>query len=98
MYTSADYVDVIAPKILDLIANQERGIYNVGTERKTIYNLARQRNTRVCPISKNEIKNVHLPSDISMNLDKYNTYYNEQYGCDAPDCCPDHKTKRTRGG
>ncbi len=80
LYTSADYVDVIAPKILDLIGNQESGIYNVGTERKSIYDLARRRNTKVKPMSRKEIKNVHLPSDISMNLDKFNEYYDRQYG------------------
>jgi dTDP-4-dehydrorhamnose reductase len=89
LYTSADYVDVIAPKILDLIGNGESGIYNVGTERKTIYDLARRRNTKVKPMSKNDIKDVYLPSDVSMNLDKYNTYYDEQYGCDGTDCCPE---------
>lgn len=88
LYTSSDYVDIIASKILDLIGNGESGIYNVGTERKTIYDLARRRNTKVKPMSKNEIKGVYLPSDISMNLDKYNNYYDAQYGCDAPDCCP----------
>lgn len=89
LYTSADYVDVIAPKILDLIGNQQRGVYNVGTERKSIYELARRRTTKVKPMSIKEIKDVHLPSDISMNLDKFNDYYDEQYGCDAPDCCPE---------
>jgi len=88
LYTSCDYVDVIAPKILDLIGNQESGIYNVGTERKSIYDLARRRTTKVKPMSRTEIKDVHLPSDISMNLDKFNEYYDAQYGCDAPDCCP----------
>ena len=89
LYTSADYVDVIAPKIINLIVHAETGVYNVGTERKTVYDLARRRNTKVKPMSKNDIKDVYLPSDISMNLDKYNIYYNEQYGCDAPDCCPE---------
>lgn len=88
LYTSSDYVDVIAPKILTLIANGESGIYNVGTERKSIYELARRRTTKVKPMSRKEIKDVYLPSDISMNLDKFNDYYDEQYGCDAPDCCP----------
>lgn len=88
LFTSADYVDVIAPKIVDLIANMETGVYNVGTERKSIYELARRRNTTVEPMSRKDIKNVFLPADVSMNLKKYNDYYNSQYGCDAPDCCP----------
>jgi len=90
MYTSADYVDIIAPKIIDLIVHGESGMYNVGTERKSIYELARRRTTKVKPMSRKEIKDVHLPSDVSMNLDKFNNYYNAQYGCDAPDCCPKH--------
>lgn len=74
LYTSADYVDIIAPKILTLICNRARGIYNVGTERKSIYDLAKRRTAEVEPISKKEIKDVYLPSDISMNLDKFNEF------------------------
>jgi len=77
LYTSADYVDVIAPKIEFLIMNGASGIYNVGTERKTIYDLARRRTPGVLPMSKNEISDVHLPSDTSLNLSKYNQFFED---------------------
>lgn len=70
LYTSADYVDVIAPMINALLAKDPLGIINVGTERKTIYDLAIRRNA-VGRTSISEIKNVNLPADISMNLEKY---------------------------
>jgi len=75
LFTSADYIDIIADKISFLIAKNAKGIYNVGTERKSIYELAKQRNPIVQSMSKNEIVNVQLPTDISMNLDKYNEFY-----------------------
>jgi len=77
IFTSADYVDIIAEKIAFLIKTGATGIYNVGTERKTIYELAKRRTPEVKPMSKKEIKNVQLPSDVSMNLDKFNAYYDE---------------------
>jgi dTDP-4-dehydrorhamnose reductase len=78
LYTSADYIDVIADKISFLIAKRAKGIYNVGTERKSIYELAKKRNPKVQPISKNEIVGVQLPSDVSMNLSKYNEFYTQE--------------------
>ena len=75
LYTSADYVDTITWKIEFLIKNKATGIYNVGTERKTIYDLARCRTPSVKPISKNSIRGVILPDDVSMNFDKYNQFY-----------------------
>ena len=80
LYTSADYLDVIVPKIEFLLMECATGIYNVGTERKTVYELARRRTTKVCPMSIKEIDGVRLPSDISMNLDKYNALYDEVCG------------------
>ena len=72
IFTSADYIDVIAKDIAMLAESNLTGIINVGTERKTIYDLAHKRNAHVKEMSKNEIKNVKLPFDISMNLDKLN--------------------------
>ena len=76
IYTSADYIDIIAKKISFLIEHRAEGIYNVGTERKSIYELALRRNTTVLPMSRKDITNVNLPQDVSMNLDKYNMFYN----------------------
>lgn len=62
-YTQGDYVDVIAPLILQNIVNwdlQSKTIY-IGTGRKTIYELAQQTRT-VEPISVHDVA-VKLPMD-----------------------------------
>jgi len=46
-FVSKDYVDVIAPMIKDLTLSEEVGIINVGTEEKTLYEYAIQRNPTV---------------------------------------------------
>tara|TARA_B100001093_G_scaffold498728_1_gene547168 strand:+ start:1042 stop:1752 length:711 start_codon:yes stop_codon:yes gene_type:complete len=64
-----DYVDVIGSKILNLINTNQQGIFNVGTELKTMYDLALKTNKKVIPIS----KPLKVPSNITMNLDKINS-------------------------
>jgi dTDP-4-dehydrorhamnose reductase len=60
-----DYVDVIAEKIVNLIKYGELGIVNVGTEKKTMFDLAVRTakveaiNTKIHPL---------MPTDISMDL------------------------------
>lgn len=46
-FVSKDYVDVIALMIKDLVLSDEVGIINVGTEEKTLYEYAKQRNPKV---------------------------------------------------
>jgi dTDP-4-dehydrorhamnose reductase len=77
VWTSADYVDVIAKKISFLVVNGASGTYNVGTERKTIYDLAKSRNPTVGTMSREEIKKVFLPHDCSMNTEKYEAFVKE---------------------
>lgn len=71
VYTSCDYVDVIAKEIVFLIKNNATGVFNVGTKRKTIYELAKIRNPDIKKMSKNDVKDVALPVDISMDISKY---------------------------
>jgi len=65
-WTQGDYVDVIAPLIEKEIKNWDRKgkttIY-VGTERKTIYELAKQTRPDVGKMSIYDIKSVMLPED-----------------------------------
>lgn len=65
MWTSADYVDVIAHMIAKCVMDTSfrRGIVHIGTERKSIYNLASRRNT-VEKMSRHDIS-THLPKDVS---------------------------------
>jgi dTDP-4-dehydrorhamnose reductase len=71
LYTSADYVDVIAKKIATLIKSNMTGIINVGTERKSIYDLAKRRTPAIEPMSVKDVKTVKMPKDISMDLTKF---------------------------
>jgi dTDP-4-dehydrorhamnose reductase len=64
-----DYVDVISGLIIKLIENDSQGLFNVGTELKSIYELAKQTNPNVNKI----VKLGEAPNNISMNLLKLNS-------------------------
>ena len=68
-----DYIDVIADLIIKLINKKAKGIYNVGTNLKTIYDLAKQTNLEIKPSRKPE----QAPANISMNIGKLNNLLNE---------------------
>lgn len=65
-YTRGDYVDVMAPLITAAIVRwtaRKSQIENVGTERKTMYELALRTRPDVKPGSVKDIKEVRLPAD-----------------------------------
>lgn len=64
-----DYVPTISYLIKRLIETNAKGIYNVGTSLKSIYDLAIQTSDTVLPIFKPN----HIPSNTSMNIDKLNS-------------------------
>jgi dTDP-4-dehydrorhamnose reductase len=68
-----DYVDVIADLIIKLINKKATGIYNVGTEVKTMLDLAKQTKPETQPSQKPD----HVPGNISINLTKLHTLLNE---------------------
>ena len=59
-YTNGDYVDVIAPMIVSHIMMHTTGIINIGTGKKTMFELARQTRPNIKAISVDDIKNVKL--------------------------------------
>ena len=63
-----DYVDVIASKIIELIEKDATGIFNVGTETKTIYDLALETNSSVQKMD----QRIHatMPTNITMDISK----------------------------
>jgi len=63
-YTSKDYIDVIAPMILETILSSKTGIVHIGTERKTIYELAKRRKPDVGKLKRDEVDLV-IPYDTS---------------------------------
>ena len=73
LYTSQDYVDVIAPEIAQVIRNYFNVGYetlHIGTARKSAYELARRRNPAVLPGSKRDVA-VDLPDDISLDTSRW---------------------------
>lgn len=64
-----DYVDRIASLIVRLINSNASGIYNVGTELKTVYGLAKSTAKDV----KASLAPPPTPTNTQMNLDKFNS-------------------------
>lgn len=65
-WTSKDYINIIAPKILNLCFSEKFGISHCGTERKTIYELAIKTKKDVKKSSRKDI-NYYVPKDTSFN-------------------------------
>ena len=63
-----DYVDQIASLVIKLINSDASGIYNVGTELKSIYDLAK----RTVEDVKASLAPSLVPTNTQMNLDKFN--------------------------
>jgi hypothetical protein len=61
-----DYPDVIAEIFIKMIKNGATGLYNIGTETKSMYDLAKQTNPNVISI----IAPSHVPKDVTMDLTK----------------------------
>lgn len=61
-----DYTQTIAGLIILLILYNESGIYNVGTESKTMYSLAKQTKQNVTPV----LMEGDFPKDTSMDVTK----------------------------
>ena len=63
-----DYVDNIAAIIIKLIDNDLRGVYNVGTELKTMYDLAARTKKTVQPSDR--LHHSTMPVNVTMDLGK----------------------------
>jgi dTDP-4-dehydrorhamnose reductase len=57
-----DYVDVIADLIKQLIKQEATGLYNIGTELKTMHNLSNG--------SESAFSSIDVPKNVSMNVNK----------------------------
>ena len=69
LYTSKDYVDVIAPLIMKVVGKSDFvGTINVGTDRKTTYDYATKRNKNINKISLDRTKDFSLITDKLNNL------------------------------
>lgn len=72
-WSSKEYVDVIAPKILDATRSPLTGILNMGGERRSMYEYAFERNPGVNKIERQDSAH-KSPVDTSLNLDRWNAY------------------------
>jgi dTDP-4-dehydrorhamnose reductase len=75
VYTSQDYVDIIAPEVALAVYYASSIPYktlHIATERKSVYELARRRKPDVQPGSRRESK-VNLPEDISLDTRLWRT-------------------------
>jgi dTDP-4-dehydrorhamnose reductase len=66
-----DYVDIIASQIITLINKEATGVFNIGTELKTMYDLAKQTKPGV---KGQKVTHPLAPHDVSMNTDKFNNF------------------------
>lgn len=72
-YTTRDYVDIIAPHILEAAKSSMIGVLHIGTEKKTQYDLLRIAFPKIKPIQRADI-NPSLSSDTSLNCDKWKKF------------------------
>ena len=68
-----DYIDVIAELIIKLIKKNAHGVFNVGTKKKTIYDLATQTKPEV--IAAFWKVNKLMPNNITMNVSKMENFF-----------------------
>ncbi len=69
-YTSKDYLDIIGPKIINVINNYKPGIYHVGGDKQSVYDIAIKRKPEVIKDSKNNFNYIILEDT---SFDEYET-------------------------
>ncbi|PYE55912.1 SDR family oxidoreductase [Deinococcus yavapaiensis] len=73
VFTSQDYVDVIAPDIALIVRNAleiDAPTLHVATERKSVFDLARRRKPDVRPGARGQV-GVRMPSDVSLDTTRW---------------------------
>lgn len=95
-WSSKDYVDVIAPMIYNAILSPLTGVLNLGTDRKTLFSHAKERNADVKPVKLSETS-FFTPYDTSLNMQRWINYVSEKPICKPVTHCracgSDHLTK-----
>lgn len=64
-WSSKDYVDIIAPKVLNEAISEKKGIVHCVSARRTIFEIAKSRNKDIKPMSRSDI-NFPTPKDTSL--------------------------------
>ena len=65
-YSTKDYIDIMAPKILNACLSKEIGIIHIFSNKETIFEKAIKRKKNVLPIQRSDIKNINIPRDTSL--------------------------------
>jgi dTDP-4-dehydrorhamnose reductase len=68
VWSSKDYVDIIAPKIIYEIKKRTYGVSHVGSERRSLYEIARVRKGNV--VKENNDNSLDIPRDTSFYIKK----------------------------
>ena len=92
-WTSKDYIDRIAPMVLKAAVSPITGILNIGTARKTLFDHASERNSRVKPIPLGDSAFI-TPYDTSLNLDRWLEFQSQHPVAKAVDTCRACKSSR----
>lgn len=85
-WSSKDYVDKIAPMIYEAAISPLTGILNLGTERKTLFDYAKLRNSNVQPVRLSDTS-FSTPYDTSLNLQKWLNYKSIKPVCKSHNKC-----------
>ena len=72
-WSSKDYVDIIAPQILEAARSSLTGVLNIGSERRSMYEYAKLRNPKVKAIKMADSAH-KSPADTSLNLGRWIRY------------------------
>lgn len=64
-YSTKDYIDVMAPKILDCALSKNKGIFHIASKKRSIYDIACERKPNVKKIYISDL-NIKIPKDISL--------------------------------
>ena len=79
VWGSFDTVTEISKRIITLVENGASGLYNVGTQRKTIYDLAKLSNPSVDRMG----SPIHIPKNTTMYLRKYTDWHKSLFPKDC---------------
>lgn len=69
-WSSKEYVDIVAPKILKAAMGTATGVLNIGGPRRTLYEYASERSPQVKKINRDESAH-DVTADTSLNLDRW---------------------------
>jgi dTDP-4-dehydrorhamnose reductase len=74
LYGNFDYPDIIADIVIDMVSSGATGLYNIGTPKKSMFDLAQQTK----PDVKEAQAPAQFPTDVTMDLTKMNKWLEQE--------------------